>query len=250
MTMPIVDLTGTEGRIIDAALALATERPWRDVALRDIAERAGVSLTQMRENFHSKPDVLGGFTRAVDDAVLAVASTDNSDDPKRDALFEVLMARFDALQPYKAALRSIASDPSSDPGFMRALIASQAWMLEAAGIDASGVNGGMRVAGLAAVYGSVYRTWLNDDDPGQARTMAVLDRRLRRGERILSTLDEAAGTLNRIGGRVASIFSRATSAKPQTTNGAAGSPPYDGNEGKDDHEGSGNAPGVSSPPFV
>lgn len=245
MSMPIIDLTGTEGRIIDAALALATERPWSEVALRDIAERAGITLAQMREHFKSKPDVLGGFARAVDDAVLAVAPMGNREDPKRDALFEVVMARFDALQPYKTALRSISSDPSADPGFMRALIASQAWMLEAAGINASGVNGSLKVAGLAAVYGSVYRTWLEDDDPGQARTMAVLDRRLRRGERMLSTLDEVAGTINRIGSRLSSIISNANASRSK-----ASTEEHGGSEHAEGSMGEQNIPGATSPPYV
>ena len=36
------------------------------------------------------------------------------------------------------------------------------------------------------------RTWLKDDDPGLARTMAALDRRLRRGEQTLSSIDAFA----------------------------------------------------------
>lgn len=206
MSVPVVDLSGPKGRIIDAAMALATERPWREVSLRDIAERAGLTLAGMREHFSSKADVLAAFARAVDDAVLASLEDVARDDPKRDQLFEIVMARFDALAPYKAALRSISADASADPALIKALIASQAWMLEAAGIGADGLNGGLRVAGLAGVYASVYRTWLEDDDPGQARTMAALDRRLRRGERTLSAIDDAAATVRSVGERIASIL--------------------------------------------
>ena len=65
-------------------------------------------------------------------------------------------------------------------------------MLRAAGIRSEGPDGQLRAAGLGTVYASVYRTWLGDDDPGLAKTMAALDRRLRRGERTLQSLDEAA----------------------------------------------------------
>jgi AcrR family transcriptional regulator len=209
MSRPFIDLTGPEGRIIDAALALATERPWREVALRDIAERAGFSLVEMRQHFASKSDVLAAFARAVDDAVLSAKPQDSAEDPRRDALFEIVMARFDALSPYKTALRSIAKDTGADLVLLKTLFASQAWMLEAAGIATDGIEGGMRVAGLAAVYGSVYRTWLEDDDPGQARTMAALDRRLRRGERTLSTIDEVGRTLRGFGEQVSAFLSGA-----------------------------------------
>lgn len=225
MSRPVIDLNGPKGRIVDAALALATERPWRAVSLRDIAERAGMDLVGMRAHFASKADVMSAFVRAVDDAVLASLDGLVHEDPKRDQLFEIVMARFDALAPYKTALRSISADLSADPALIRAHIASQAWMLEAAGIGADGIEGGMRVAGLAAVYASVYRTWLADDDPGQARTMAALDRRLRRGERTLQTLDGVAagvrGLADRLGGLMGSAGGRA-SAGMNSPSGAAG----------------------------
>jgi hypothetical protein len=68
---------------------------------------------------------------------------------------------------------------------VHALVGSSAWMLRAARIEPDGIDGRVRTAGLSAVYASAFRTWLDDDDPGLARTMAALDRRLRRGERTL-----------------------------------------------------------------
>ena len=53
------------------------------------------------------------------------------------------------------------------------------------------------MAGLGLTYASVFRTWLEDDDPGLARTMAALDRRLRRGERTLGGIEGVAAALNR-----------------------------------------------------
>ena len=58
-------------------------------------------------------------------------------------------------------------------------------MLTAAGIGASGPRGMVRAQGLALLFGSVLRTWVNDDDPGLARTMAALDRALGRGQRFV-----------------------------------------------------------------
>lgn len=215
MAVAVVDLNGPKGRIIDAALALAMERSWGEVSLRDIAERAGMGLVEMRQHFSTKGEVLAAFVRAIDDAVLAGQPEHGVGDPKRDQLFEIVMARFDALAPYKGALKSISADGPADLAVIRALVASQVWMLEAAGINAGGLEGGLRVAGLAAVYGSVYRTWLADDDPGQARTMAALDRRLRRGERTLTSLDGAVRTVRGMGGRVASMFSRAAASRAE-----------------------------------
>ena len=229
MTTPEVDLTSPKGRIIAAALALASERPWREVALRDVAERASITLAGMREHFASKSEIIAGLMRAVDDAVLAVAPAAASGEPKRDQLFEVIMARLDALQPYRTALRSMSAEVTADPVLMRAMASSQAWMLQAAGIDAGGIEGGMRVAGLATVYASVYRIWLEDDDPGLARTMAALDRRLRRGERTLSTLDEMGRTARSFAEGIAAMFARrkpapASTPEPPTAGAASNEP--------------------------
>ena len=44
----------------------------------------------------------------------------------------------------------------------------------------------------------MFRVWLEDDDPGHARTMAALDRRLRRGERTLRNAEQVGSLINRV----------------------------------------------------
>jgi hypothetical protein len=73
-------------------------------------------------------------------------------------------------------------------------------MLEAAGISTDGPTGAIKVAGLGMAYAWVFRTWLGDDDPGLAKTMAALDRRLRRGERALGSLESVNAALSRFAG--------------------------------------------------
>jgi hypothetical protein len=68
------------------------------------------------------------------------------------------------------------------------LFKTVALMLEIAGISASGPFGRLKTKGLAAVYLSVLRVWLQDDSPDMAKTMAVLDRSLRRAESLASFL--------------------------------------------------------------
>jgi hypothetical protein len=48
----------------------------------------------------------------------------------------------------------------------------------------------VRAQGLAMLFASVLRTWVDDDDEGQARTMAALDRALARGQRFIGFLDD------------------------------------------------------------
>lgn len=187
----MLDQLTIKGRLVAAAMTLAAEKPWHDVTLQDIGQRAGVSLVDLRHEFGSKGEVLAAFVRMVDDAVLARVPQRSGTQSTRDAIFEVVMSRFDVLASYKAALKSITASWPSDPALLYALAQSQTWMLRAAGVRSEGLDGQLRAAGLGAVYASVFRTWLDDDDAGLARTMAALDRRLRRGERTLQSVDEA-----------------------------------------------------------
>jgi AcrR family transcriptional regulator len=216
----MLDTLTSKGRIVAAALQLAGERAWSEVTLGDIAEAAGTTLVELRKDFSSKAGILVALTRAVDDEVLRRAPQPAQGQARRDALFEVLMMRLDVLAPYKPALRSIVQSGGADPAHARALLASQHWMLQAAGVDTSGLAGAIRVAGLASVYASVVRTWLADDDPGQARTMAALDRRLRSGERSLRTLDDACGAVRWVGDMV-----RGGARRARSTTTDAGAPP-------------------------
>ncbi len=220
----MLDQLTIRGRLVAAAMKLAAERPWREVTLANIADSAGVSLVDVRNEFDSKGDVLAAFVRNVDEAVLARAPQRSGAQPARDALFEVIMSRFDVLSPYKPALKSIAAAWPPDAPVVRALCQSQAWMLRAAGIRSEGLEGQLRAAGLGTVYASVYRTWLSDDDPGLARTMAALDRRLRRGERTLQSIDDAVAKVCGFANKCADVARKRTRPEAGADPNAAADP--------------------------
>jgi hypothetical protein len=57
-------------------------------------------------------------------------------------------------------------------------VRSQTWMLEAAGISASGPRGALRAQGAALMFARVVGVWLDDEEENLDRTMAALDRGL------------------------------------------------------------------------
>jgi AcrR family transcriptional regulator len=187
-----------KGRILAAALECAARKSWGDVTLLDIAEAAKLPLVDLRSELGSKTDILAALLRAVDDEVLKRAPKRGEDQTSRDALFDIVMTRFDVLAPYKKALHSISASGPADLALARPVLSSMHWMLEAAGIGTDGTAGSLRVTGLAAVYASVFRIWLEDDDPGHARTMAALDRRLRRGESAIRNVEQVSSVVQRI----------------------------------------------------
>jgi hypothetical protein len=87
-------------------------------------------------------------------------------------------------------MRSAARNPGLAFALNGLAVRSQQWMLTAADIGASGPRGMVRAQGLALLFASVLRTWINDEDEGLARTMAALDRALARGQRWSGFLDD------------------------------------------------------------
>ncbi len=182
-----------EMRITDAALKLAADGPWNEISLSRIANKANVKLSELARHFSTRSDIIAAFIAGIDRQVLDSLDETSRDESARDRLFDVLMKRFDALAPHKRALKSIVAGVERDPlGFARLVrpaLRAQSWMMAGAGLERHNLSGALRISGLALVYGSVFRTWLRDDDPGLARTMAALDRALRRGESWLSRAD-------------------------------------------------------------
>jgi len=172
-------------RVVDAALALAAERRWREVTLADIAARAGIETSQLHALYPSKPAVVAAFTDRVDAASLAGPAA--ADEPVRDRLLDLLMRRFDALGPHKRAVASILCDAAINPCAAMTLgprlMRSMTRTLEAAGAGHGGLIGLARAKVLAGIYAGALCVWLRQDDPDLARTMAHLDRQLRRAER-------------------------------------------------------------------
>jgi AcrR family transcriptional regulator len=181
-------------RVIRAFMALLAKKPFGDIGLAEVATRAGVSLAQLRGEFDSTRAILAAQMKEIDRQVLDGADSAMAEETPRDRLFDILMRRLEALAPYKAAIRSLMRSALLSPGLALALnslgIRTQRWMLAAADIDASGPKGTVRAQGLALLFAQTLRVWLDDDDPGLAKTMAALDRALTRGQSWARLLDD------------------------------------------------------------
>jgi len=180
-------------RIIKAFMALLAEQPIERIGLAEIADRAGVSLADLRGEFGTPLAILGAHVKELDRKVLAEVDPDMAEESPRERLFDVLMRRLELLAPHKEAVRSLLRSARRNPPLALALnamaVRSQQWMLTSAGITASGPKGMVRAQGLALLFANVLRTWVDDDDD-QTRTLAALDRELARGQRVGGLLDD------------------------------------------------------------
>lgn len=182
--------TDEEAALLDAALGRIAEKGYVSLALSELATIANVPLATVYRAFPNKTAILEALIRRVDLALLSEAVDPGAS--ARDRLFDLLMRRFEALAPYRAAVRVVYRDMKRRPAEALALaptmIRAMDWIIDIAGLSGGGAIRPLRAPALGALYASVVPVWLDDDDPGLARTMAALDRRLRRVEEVVERL--------------------------------------------------------------
>jgi len=193
---PVPTSRGTTDRdkAIAALMTLLAERSFEQIGLAEVAGHAGIKLSQLRTEFGSTLAILGAHIKEIDRTVLAGGDADMAEEPARERLFDVLMRRLEAYAPYKDAVRSLMCSVRRSPGLAFAMnamaVRSQRWMLEAAGIGASGPRGALRAQGAALMFARVLAVWIDDQEEGLDRTMAALDRGLSSAERWAGFLDD------------------------------------------------------------
>ncbi|MCB9991058.1 MAG: TetR family transcriptional regulator [Rhodospirillales bacterium] len=173
-------------KALKAALELAASQGWASTSLADIAAHAKIPMTDLHDVFEDRFDILAAYGRMLDRRVLEAAGEPDPSLSPRDRLFDLLMERFDALNDDRdgvlSILNSLWCDPKQAVINLPHLGRSMSWMLEAAGIETSGIRGAIKIAGLTALYLKTLKTWSTDDSPDMGKTMAALDQSLGRAE--------------------------------------------------------------------
>ncbi len=167
---------GLLDRAAACALALAADRPWGEISLRDIARAAGVPFAELYALADGKAALLVHMSRQADAAALASGEVDESAEA-HDRLFEAVMARLEAMGVHRAALIAIARAEGPMMVLSRLPRTAKA-LLEAAGIDTGGGRGALRVVAMTGVWGRILQVW-RDDQGALNRTMAEIDKQLR-----------------------------------------------------------------------
>ena len=181
--------TAFDSALVDAAFALGAQKGWRHVSAAAAARHAGLDLARARMRFACTGSILGHFGRLADAAALQGALDTGS---TRDSLFDILLRRFDFLQSHRAGVLALLKFLPGCPPLALALaemnLASMGWLLEGAGVEATGIGGALRKRGLLAVWFYGLRAWAEDESPDIAATMAAVDTALARAENFVERL--------------------------------------------------------------
>ena len=169
-----------DGAVIGAVFDQAALRGWQDLSLVEAAQDAGLDLSRVRRRFPNRGAVLMRFGADADAAALSGVPSGTP----RERLFDIVMNRFEALQKHREGVRALLSAMRTDPATSLLLYAgtlrSMKWMLEGAGVPATGISGSLRIHGLMALWLYGLRAWEQDDSPDLSGTMAAVDRGLDR----------------------------------------------------------------------
>lgn len=173
---------------LDAFIKLIAEKGFAEVALRDVAEAAGLGLAELYRVYPDKVALVAAFLAKIDAEVLAGTPTrSDPEETARDRLFDAMMRRYDAQRPYREALGAIRRASRRDPmltlAMGPALRRSMAAMLAAASVPSEGLSGALRQNGLLAIHVAVSRVYDKDETTDLSKTMAALDSRLKMAER-------------------------------------------------------------------
>lgn len=183
--------TDFDTALIAAAFGIAADQGWSNVTVAAAARAAGLSLAEARERFPSRGAVLLRFGRLADQMALADAAAAG---PVRDRLFDLIMRRFDALQAHRegirALIRALPTEPLTALMLANANKRSMRWMLQAAGMTATGPRGELQANGLNALWLWSLRAWDRDDSEDLSGTMAAVDKALEQAERFSSWLHD------------------------------------------------------------
>ncbi|MCC4242875.1 TetR family transcriptional regulator [Stappia indica] len=189
----------TRQKIVASFLSLLGDKGWHGFEMADVARDAGVKLSVLRAEFPGKTACLRAFLSEIDQKVLDSIDPDMEGEPARERLFDVLMTRLDTLSPHKDAIRALRKAVQRDPQLAlklnREAVTSQRWMLTAAGIPANGPRAAVMSQALVVAFARVVDTWLDDEDPGLARTMSALARQLDEGEVWMGRIDRVSSFL-------------------------------------------------------
>jgi AcrR family transcriptional regulator len=172
--------------LLMTAFELIAEQGWSRLSLVAVARRAGVAPVEVYRELRSRGALPGALNRRIDEAMLGVEEADLAGLPPRDRVFELMMARLEALVPFRPGLQQLAREARGDPclvlGTACRLDRSLAWLQDAADLRRSGLRARLARRALAAAYLQTIRVWFKDESADLGQTMAELDKQLRRVE--------------------------------------------------------------------
>tara|TARA_B100000035_G_C20964516_1_gene538119 strand:- start:482 stop:1066 length:585 start_codon:yes stop_codon:yes gene_type:complete len=167
--------------ILDKAFSVIAKEGWIDFSLLRFSKTQKISMKNLKTFFRNKDEILERFTKMIDYKVESNFDFEEmKGTSKKDNLFELIMLRLEAMQPYKVALRNILSSAKERPVILKKLskniINSLDFYLEVSSYYDDTFVDFLKKNAIFFIYSLTFRVWLNDESDDLSKTMAELDK--------------------------------------------------------------------------
>ena len=176
-----------EARIAAAAFRLLAKEPWSRMTLASVARAAKLPWGDMLNVAPSRVALVGVLLRRAAADTAKHYRQDRAAQSPRERVFDAIMSWFETQNARKEAVRALYDGLKREPLTLLSLrsdfFASAEWLLALAEAD-TGTASAIRTACIGGLIAHALPIWLSDD-ANMGKTMAQVDRDLRRVERFL-----------------------------------------------------------------
>ena len=174
-------------KLIILGFKLIEKKGWKYFSLKSLAKENKSDLESIKIFFKNKSQFLKSFSEMIDNKVLANIDKDEfNKNSIKDNLFELIMLRFENLNPYKTGLKILLSDLKKSPvelkKIMKKVLDSMDLFLEIANVKNNYLMDFIKVNIIFIIYSYVFNVWLDDQSSEMSKTMAELDKWLSKAE--------------------------------------------------------------------
>jgi hypothetical protein len=178
--------------LIDTTFSLAGEIGWSAITLQRIGKTANIPLDETSAIFSSKWDILEAFRARTDLLITSQKTPTWSGQSVKDRLFDILMARIEIIEPWKAGISSIARHSVVQPltaiRLFASLNKSMELMIKHVDAKTQGPGKFLQSHGLTIIYLLVLRQWISDPSSDLGSSMAELNKRLISADQLISQI--------------------------------------------------------------
>lgn len=172
-----------EKKLINKGFALIKEIGWNNFDIKTLSKKEKISEEEINFFFSCKYSLIERFTKMIDSEVESNLSFDEMKESSvKDNLFEVIMLRFDVMEPYKIALSKLIKSATKNPALFSVIsknvINSMDFYLEISNSYKGLTIDLFKKNFLFIIYSYTFKIWLEDNSDDLSKTMAALDKSL------------------------------------------------------------------------
>ena len=166
---------------------LIEEIGWENFSLEKLARKELIKTEDLNLFFSDKNQLIECFSEMIDEQVIKeIDLAEFNQNSVKDNIFELIMLRFEKLDPYKKSLTILLKELKYKPRVLnkitKKIFNSLDLFLEISNAKSNYVFDFFKLNIMFIIYGYTFKIWLEDDTKDMAKTMAEVDKWLSEAE--------------------------------------------------------------------